>query len=171
MGAKEKMMLTRIATWSLGAVLGLGLVASAQAAPTSPKSKPSVQTPKQDGWRTDFPARPVSPQRRNPVFVPAANPAPMTEAVFDTGRIERIEDNLLIYSVELPAEARAALAAKKGVPVSQVPDRIEKTALIDYSKLTPSVINNRIGQEVQVELRQDTAGYMYATNLLTVKRN
>ncbi len=164
-------MLTRIATWSLGALVALSMATSAQAAPS--KLKPTAKpVPAKKAAPDPFAAikRPASPQyRRMPIRATAQKPAVLSEARYDQGRIEKIDDGAVIYSVEIPPELRQSLARKQNKPLSQVPDRVMRRALIDYRSTTPSLIRNRIGDEVRIELRQDGAGYLFVTNLLSPK--
>lgn len=155
-------MLMRIASL---VALALSWASLAQAAP--PKVKEQA-TPQADEWRTNVKGQEVAPYRLNPARR-LGTTTPMTQPVVDEGRIEKLIDGAVIYSIELNAEARQMIATKKGVPVSKVPERVYKTARLDMRTLDMATVKNRIGEDVKLELRQDPAGYIYITSLTSKK--
>jgi hypothetical protein len=160
-------MPTRIATWILGALVTCS-VATADAAPPAAKPKARLDAPVHDNWRSS-PKPAAQPQQRMHPHRAVGKTLPMTAPVSEDGRIERIEDGMIFYSVELTLEEREAIAQRKGVPLSKVPERSAKTARIDYRALTHRVLKGAIGDEFNIELRQDPRGYVYATALAAPK--
>ena len=168
-------MLTRMLTLSLGAMIAFS-VASAQAAPTKTTKKtvqkvdPAIEKEHAAAWKSNpKPPQAALSQRTNPP-IGISKVTPMTQPVVEEARIERINDGMIFYSVAIPDETREAMAQKKGVPVSKIPERSFKNARIDYRSLTPRQVKDIVGDDVVLELRQDPYGYIYATSLSAKKR-
>jgi hypothetical protein len=165
--SKEMTMLTRIA--SLVAALALSWVAPAEAgAPAKSKVKPEAVKNEPDLWRSNVKQQPRPEYRRHPVQT-VQQPKPMTQPVTDEGRIEELEDGAIRYSVALSLETRQSMAKARHLPINKIPERAMKMARIDRSKLSTSMVKNRIGQDVILELRQDALGFVYVTNFLIKK--
>ena len=167
-------MLTRIVTWSLGALIALS-AASAEAGPPKPANKTTVKKPavdaeKVEAWKAIPKPKAALSQRMTPP-IGVSNVTPMTQPVVEEARIERIDDGMIFYSVAIPEETRELMAQKKGVPVSKIPERSFKNARVDYRSLTQRQVKDKIGADVVLELRQDPYGFIYATSLSAKKRN
>lgn len=170
-------MLTQMLTLSLGAMVAFS-VASAEAAPpkttkkntTVEKVDPAIAKEHAAAWKSNPKPPPAAlSQRQNPP-IGVSKVTPMTQPVVEEARIERLEDGMIFYSVAIPDQTREAMAQKKGVPVSKIPERSFKNARVDYRSLSPRQLKDKVGDDVVLELRQDPYGYIYATSLSAKKR-
>jgi hypothetical protein len=171
-------MLTRIATLSLGALIALS-ASSAEAGPPRTTTKntvkksavdPAIQREHDAAWKSNPkpPAAALSQRTHPPRGI--SKVTTMTEPVVEEARIEKFEEGMIYYSVAIPDEVRESMAQKKGVPLSKIPERSNKSARLNYRSLTPRQVADKIGDDVVLELRQDPYGYLFVTSLSAKKR-
>lgn len=92
------------------------------------------------------------------------------QVLYVEGRIEEIGDGVIIFSRELTEATRKMAAEKQHKPLRAIPLRQQDGMRYDHTKITDSMIKNRIGKDVRFEVRKDRAGNNYITNILTPKR-
>lgn len=139
--------------------------AGAEAGEPKLQAKPKTSTNKV-GDVTELPGRPKPAYRWNeprpsrPVEVQLSENATYVE-----GRIERIEDGALVYSIDNPALGVNATPAER----AKLAPRVEYVIRIDPNKVSLAMINNRMGQDARLEIRRDRLNFTYVTDVLTPK--
>lgn len=154
-------------------VLAVSFSATAQAAP--PKAKPTKKVEqveeKADPWRGDVKPAAEPQYRMKPVRALKPTALKLGEKThYLEARVEELGDGVIIFSIETTDAMRRMAAEKQGKPLSAIPLRMQNGMRYDGTKVTESMIRNRIGKDVRFEIRQDPAGYQYITNILSPKR-
>ena len=157
-------MLTRISCSFLGALLACSLASHAEAGP------PKKGAPEPVARDRPLPKANPHPDYRGQPIRSVSRTTVMSQPVSENGRIEAVEDGSIFYSVPLTVTQREEIAKVRGVSLANVPERVQKRARMDARALAPQMVKRRIGEEVSIELRQDHAGHIYATNLSAPKR-
>lgn len=157
--------------WALAAVAVSG---TAQAAP--PKTKAPAEAKEQvekkpDPWYPKI-ERAAEPEYR---MKPVRSRRPMDLRLSDKthyfeARVEELGDGVIIFSIETTEAMRKLAAQRQGKPLSAIPLRMRNGMRYDGTKVSASMIRNRIGKDVRFEIRRDSAGNQFITNIVSPER-